>query len=445
MSEVGPATAAAPMPLSFAAVAAKSAANAPAATAPSAEQNSAGGSGEGAAPAGSGRPAPQAAPDKAGAGAASSSSAAEAAKTGSTPVLSNGTSAPAAAVIGGGPNNDMAAAQPQSQAAAAIVLPQDMPVGTVLNGTVLNGTSVNGVQGQWGGVPLGHIVQMGGSPVIVGASPYQPVDPAQMQAQMQAAAVNAQQQAHAAAAVAVVATPDASPTLNGADGPSNDTENKAPGANYQQNQQQHPEPRCSDVKLFVGQVPRTCDEPDLIPIFSRYGPLTDVSVIRHKYDGTHRGCAFVTYQYPQDAAVALREVHDRVQMGPRAKRCLQVRYASEPGQYVPRNPYGGGGGNHQHQHHQNGGGYPPQHHQNGYHQQGQQQQFDPGKFCERSGMNASCCCCLCTGSYIASIIIILSRTKANEHANATTLHLNLLSNTTQHNKNQIWRTSSSSG
>ena len=385
MSEVEPATAAAPMPLSFAAVAAKSAANAPAATAPSAEQNSAGGSGEGAAnanaaPAGGGRPAPQAAPDKAGAGAASSSS--DSAKpTELTPVLSNGTSAPAAAVIGGGPNNDMAA-QPQSQAAAAVVLPQDLPVGTVLNGTVLNGTSVNGVQGQWGGVPLGHIVTMGGSPVIVGASPYLPVDPAQMQAQMQAAAVNAQQHGtHAAAAVAVVATPDASPTLNGAEGPSNDAENKAPGANYQQNQQQHPEPRCSDVKLFVGQVPRTCDEPDLIPIFSRYGPLTDVSVIRHKYDGTHRGCAFVTYQYPQDAAVALREVHDRAQMGPRAKRCLQVRYASEPGQYVPRNPYGGGGGgNHQHQHHhQNGGGYPPQHHQNGYHQQGQQQQFDPGK------------------------------------------------------------------
>ena len=412
MSGVEPATAVAPMPLSFAAVAAKSAANAPAATAPSAEQNSAGGSGEGAAnanaaPAGGGRPAPQAAPDKAGAGTASSSSAAEAAKpTGSTPVLSNGTSAPAAAVIGGGPNNDMAA-QPHLQAAAAIVLPQDMPVGTVLNGTVLNGTSVNVVQGQWGGVPLGHIVQMGGSPVIVGASPYQPVDPAQIQAQMQAAAVNAQQQAHAAAAVAVVATPDVSPTLNGAEGPSNDAENKAPGANYQQNQQQHPEPRCSDVKLFVGQVPRTCDEPDLIPIFSRYGPLTDVSVIRHKYDGTHRGCAFVTYQYPQDAAVALREVHDRVQMGPRAKRCLQVRYASEPGQYVPRNPYGGGGGgNHQHhQQHQNGGGYPPQHHQNGYHQQGQPQQFDPGKFCERSGMNASYCCCVCTGSYIASFIL----------------------------------------
>ena len=374
MSEVEPATAAAPMPLSFAAVAAKSAANAPAATAPSAEQNSAGGSGEGAAnanasPAGSGRPAPQAAPDKAGAGAAAPSDSAK--PTESTPVLSNGTSAPAA-VIGGGPNNDMAAAQPQ----AAAVLPQDMPVGTVLTGTVLNGASVSGVQGQWGGVPLGHIVQMGGSPVIVGASPYQPVDPAQMQ---QAQAMHA----HAAAAVAVVATPDASPTLNGTEGPSNDNaggeaENKAPG--YQQNQQQHPEPRCSDVKLFVGQVPRTCDEPDLIPIFSRYGPLTDVSVIRHKYDGTHRGCAFVTYQYPQDAAVALREVHDRVQMGPRAKRCLQVRYASEPGQYIPRNPYGqGGGGNHQHQHHQNGGGYPPQHHQNGgYHQQGQQQ-FDPGK------------------------------------------------------------------
>ena len=34
------------------------------------------------------------------------------------------------------------------------------------------------------------------------------------------------------------------------------------------------------VKLFVGQVPQNLDEPDLVPIFSQYGTLTDVSIIR---------------------------------------------------------------------------------------------------------------------------------------------------------------------
>ena len=34
------------------------------------------------------------------------------------------------------------------------------------------------------------------------------------------------------------------------------------------------------VKLLVGQVPRNLDEPDLVPIFSQYGTLTDVSIIR---------------------------------------------------------------------------------------------------------------------------------------------------------------------
>mmetsp|Transcript_22841 Transcript_22841/g.49583 ORF Transcript_22841/g.49583 Transcript_22841/m.49583 type:complete len:665 (+) Transcript_22841:1-1995(+) len=105
--------------------------------------------------------------------------------------------------------------------------------------------------------------------------------------------------------------------------------------NHHHQQQSFEEPRCSDVKLFVGQVPRTCEEPDLIPVFSRYGPLADVSIIRDRFNASHRGCAFVTYQSPDDAAVAMKEVHDVVKL-PRAKRALQLRYAAEPGTFPRR-------------------------------------------------------------------------------------------------------------
>ena len=92
-------------------------------------------------------------------------------------------------------------------------------------------------------------------------------------------------------------------------------------------------------KLFVGQVPRQCEEPDLIPIFSRYGPIADVSIIRDRYNASHRGCAFVTFQSPDDAAAAMAEVHDNIKL-PKAKRALQVRQAAEPGTPYPRSDPG---------------------------------------------------------------------------------------------------------
>ena len=84
------------------------------------------------------------------------------------------------------------------------------------------------------------------------------------------------------------------------------------------------------AKLFVGQVPRTCSESDLIPIFGPYGPLADISIIRDRASLDHRGCAFVTFQNADDAERAIMNVHDKVQFET-GKLPLQVRFATVPG------------------------------------------------------------------------------------------------------------------
>ena len=65
------------------------------------------------------------------------------------------------------------------------------------------------------------------------------------------------------------------------------------------------------VKLFIGQVPRDMDEDALRPIFEAFGPIVELSVIREKTNGTHRGCAFLTYATRAAADVAVVELHNK--------------------------------------------------------------------------------------------------------------------------------------
>ena len=55
------------------------------------------------------------------------------------------------------------------------------------------------------------------------------------------------------------------------------------------------------VKVFVGQVPKSISEEGLFLTFSVYGPIKELLVIRDKYTGQHRGCAFVTFWFPTAA------------------------------------------------------------------------------------------------------------------------------------------------
>jgi hypothetical protein len=87
----------------------------------------------------------------------------------------------------------------------------------------------------------------------------------------------------------------------------------------------------SKAKLFVGQVPKSCNESDLIPIFGPFGPLADIAIIRDRCSLGHRGCAFVTFQNADDAKRAIENVHDKVKFES-SKLPLQVRVATVHGE-----------------------------------------------------------------------------------------------------------------
>ena len=47
-------------------------------------------------------------------------------------------------------------------------------------------------------------------------------------------------------------------------------------------------------RLFVGQVPTTCSEEDLVPVFAPYGEIEKVSLVRGP-DHKSRGCCMVRW------------------------------------------------------------------------------------------------------------------------------------------------------
>ena len=49
------------------------------------------------------------------------------------------------------------------------------------------------------------------------------------------------------------------------------------------------EPDADTIKMFVGQIPRHYDEEDLRKMFSKYGPVYNVTVLRDKQKGQSKG------------------------------------------------------------------------------------------------------------------------------------------------------------
>ncbi|KAF7456943.1 CUGBP Elav-like family member 1 [Cryptosporidium felis] len=82
-----------------------------------------------------------------------------------------------------------------------------------------------------------------------------------------------------------------------------------------------------EIKLFVGRIPRTIEEDDLRDLFKLYGRVVNVSIVREKNTGIHRGAALVTMESVAQADFALRELNS-VKILDELRGPLKVQYST---------------------------------------------------------------------------------------------------------------------
>uniref|UniRef100_F7GQ03 CUGBP Elav-like family member 6 n=1 Tax=Macaca mulatta TaxID=9544 RepID=F7GQ03_MACMU len=63
------------------------------------------------------------------------------------------------------------------------------------------------------------------------------------------------------------------------------------------------------IKLFVGQIPRGLDEQDLKPLFEEFGRIYELTVLKDRLTGLHKGCAFVKFGSQGEAQAAIQGLH----------------------------------------------------------------------------------------------------------------------------------------
>ncbi|GLV34095.1 bruno 1 [Carabus blaptoides fortunei] len=75
------------------------------------------------------------------------------------------------------------------------------------------------------------------------------------------------------------------------------------------------QPDPDNIKMFVGQVPRSMDEKELRQLFEQFGRVHQINVLRDKATGASKGCCFVTFYTRKAALQAQDALHNIKTLG----------------------------------------------------------------------------------------------------------------------------------
>ena len=84
----------------------------------------------------------------------------------------------------------------------------------------------------------------------------------------------------------------------------------SPSSIINNNSQGQREPDPDAIKMFVGQIPRDWSDNECRQLFSEFGEIHSINVLRDKQTGQSRGCCFVTYYMRRSALEAQNALHN---------------------------------------------------------------------------------------------------------------------------------------